>query len=163
VRKFIDSHPAIFAAKNLTQYWDFTRLGGTLSHLEKEFPAVLELAGKCPAFPDSTLVELLDSAVFLYHLGISAVIKTSAVHLQVEFFFFIYHCLFLELESRSCSVGSSSCQSEKIERNNFCGSSSTGRSRGIFHVKKNSLKIPYFFFYFILFLLFSETEIYESF
>jgi hypothetical protein len=63
------------------EHFDFTRLGGTISHLRKHLPIGKEEDTINPANPPMT-IQLFNSLILLFHLGIATKFKTAAVENQ---------------------------------------------------------------------------------
>jgi len=62
-------------------YFDFSRIGGTIGHLQKNMPILNDPNRKQPI---SLEVEILDDIMMLYHLGISSQFKQASIYLQKQ-------------------------------------------------------------------------------
>lgn len=61
-------------------YFDFTRVGGLLTHLEKNAPLPSDQLQQVDQI--SLEAELVDDLIFLYHLGMSSRFKSAAGQLN---------------------------------------------------------------------------------
>ena len=73
------SFPSWIFHSGQLDYFDFSRVGGLLTHLRKTLPIEREETEQ-KQIPLE--VELLDDLVFLYHLGMSSRFKTAVVCFQ---------------------------------------------------------------------------------
>jgi hypothetical protein len=75
----VESFPRNIFYDEQLEYYDFSRVGGTLGHLQKNMP-ILDQSDVKQKLPFD--VELLDDLIMLYHLGMSARFKQASAHLQ---------------------------------------------------------------------------------